>query len=173
MVSEIISGLIGGILGVVSTLAAQKMQQCYDTKKLRGAETRKAELLAYEKVRSIVSDDALRALETLEAYSGYPASLWDTLRKFEYDFDDHLATFHSAGLEKKFQVMRKSVMGFMEQSSKYCTQEAGRYTTVPRIHNPRDKQRFRDEAVPVDEAARTAHKAALDFLKTAKIELRV
>lgn len=173
MESDIISGLIGGALGILGTLGAQKMQQRHAAKSLRETQTRAADLQAFHKVRSIVSEDTLRGLETLEAYIGYPAWLWDELRKFEYDFENHLATFHSAHLEQKFKVMRTSMLAFMEQSSKYCTRESDRYTTVPRVHNPQDKQRFRDEAAPVDESARVAHKAALDFLRAAKAELRV
>ncbi len=169
---EIIGAIIGGVFGVIGSVATQCVKQLHEGHARRVAKLRAVDREIYEKVRLILSDDAMHQLDTLEAYIGFPDWLWQDLRKFEYGFSDHAPNFQSRKLERTFKALRESVQAFLLLASGACVLHTDRWRTLPRNYASHDKQRFRMEAAPVDAAAKRAHKAAQEFITLAKKLLR-
>lgn len=174
MSNELLIGLLGVLGAIVAAFISyhagvrvEKMRQQHADGTRDSGNRRDADIKSFDRIREIASDDYLRSLESLEAYIGITEDTWRRTTQI-LSISTDVPFFIDENLNRQFQLVHQAASSFATQAAGATVPNGPVRRTLPRDFDPRDKQRFIAEAVPVDSAARTLHREAITFLDLAR-----
>ncbi|MGQ7243696.1 hypothetical protein ACUN9V_09555 [Salinicola sp. V024] len=168
-----ISGLVISFLGggIVSSWLTHRLT----IRSIQRDQTRDADISTYNQVKGFLDEDAMSLLKEAEYYTGVEQERHKQLNRLLSLLESADGfCFHDAELQSKLVKLHGSLVNMLMLVAKYTTPEHGFVTTkTSRNDDQETRERELQESEQIFEMQKIAYDDAFNFLKLAKIKLRI